>query len=106
MVSWVTAPASPPMAPPKPDTLPTARFGKTSAGSVMLPHSECPNIMPISRPSAAAGLCTRVTSRQQMGIRQESTSMVVLRARLSVQPRAISQRGIAPLAMLPSASAA
>ena len=58
IASWVSTPARPPNAPPKPVTVPIARVGNTSAGSVMLPHAAWPNIAIVSRNSAIVALST------------------------------------------------
>src|SRR4029453_8697740 len=55
---------------------------------------------------AVIALSTRVMSRKQKAIAAETPNIVVLRARLMDQPRAMRYRGIAPPAMFPTASAA
>src|SRR6185295_11893406 len=89
MYHWVTAPTTAPSAPPKPEIVPTTCFGNTSAGSVMLPHAACPNIIAVIITTATVGALTLVTRRQKIGIRQEPASIVLFLARLTDQPRVI-----------------
>src|SRR5215831_17203405 len=105
MYHWVTAPNTAPSAPPKPEIVPTTCFGNTSAGSVMLPHAACPNIIAVIITTARVGAATLVTSRQKIGIRHETASIVLFLARLTDQPRLIKYRGIAPLEMFPTVRA-
>src|SRR5262249_60825352 len=89
MYHCVTAPSPAPSAPPKPETVPTTCFGKTSAGSVMLPQAACPNIIAVIIRIAMVGALTRVTRRQKIGMRHETVSIVLFLARLTDQPRLI-----------------
>src|SRR5580658_7118056 len=106
MINCATPPEIPPRKPPRPVTVPTTFFEKTSAGRVMFPQAACPNITSASSAIAADCVGALVTPQQAASIPIDTHSMVVFLALLSVHPRLISQRGIAPQKRFPAISAA